>query len=355
MSPPSLRVALVAPLWFPIAADRGGVEQVVFLLARELVAQGHDVTLVASGDSAPVGRLAAVCPEGLVAAMEKGRAFEYEYYEAAAIADALRLARAVDVVHSHLDFAFVPFADFTAAPVLSTIHRVVAADMAWAARRVPHAALATLNLVQAAALRGAGATDVVTVPNGIEIETFPFAQAPDDYLLFLGRVIPGKGPDIALDVAQELGQPLVLAGPALDARFLEASIRPAVDGDRVRYLGPVGGERKVELLRKARVLLFPSLLEEACPVVVLEAMACGTPVVALRRGAVPEIVTPGLNGFYGETREELPALVARAATLDRGRVRESVRERFSHRRMVADYVALYRRLVEGPRAGISRA
>jgi glycosyltransferase involved in cell wall biosynthesis len=343
-----LRVGLVAPLWHPIAPDRGGVEQIVFLLARELAASGHDVTLVASGDSAPVGRLVPVCPQNVVAAMEAGLASDYSLFEAASVAETIRIAPTVDVVHSHLGARLVPLTPLVAAPVLHTLHTSISADMRWVLAQFPGRSVNAVSEWQAGALDG---DRVPVVPNGIDLDAFPFEPTAGDYLLTLGRVEPRKGVDVAIDVARASGRPLVIAGHVVDRAYFAERIRPRVDGERVRYVGPVGGAEKLRLLQGARGLLFPVQWEEAFGLVMVEAMACGTPVLALARGAVPEIVVAGENGFHAPDAESLVPLVARLGGLDRWRVRASVERRFSHRRMVAGYVALYRRLRATGRRG----
>lgn len=343
----SLHVALVAPLWYPVSADRGGVEQIVFLLARELVARGHQVTLLASGESAACGRLVAIYPEGIVSAMEKGQVDEYAYYETALLGETLRLGGSVDVIHSHLNCALVPFASLLSTPMLHTIHVSMARDMVWLARRFPlpsNNLFTTVSHQQEVALAGIG--PVATIPNGIDMAAFPLCLDPEEYLLFLGRLEPYKGPLIAIEVAKALHHPLILAGPAVKGPFFEQQIAPEIDGNLIRYVGPVQGAHKIELLRKAKGVLFPVLWDEPFGLVMIEAMACGTPVVALRRGAVPEVITPGLNGYYGEHPGDLPALVEHLAELDRAQVRSSVQKRFSHRRMVDDYLIWYHQLLQ---------
>ena len=336
-----LHVGLVAPLWYPIEPDRGGIEQVVSLLARELRTRGHRVTLIAAGGSVPVGRLVRVCPEGIATAMERGTACEYPLYEAAAVGRALRVAREVDVLHSHLGARLVPIAAFAQAPIVHTIHTSISSDMRWLLREFPDARLTVVSRAQAAALAGVGSPEVIT--NGIDMEAMPFSAAADDYLLVLGRIEARKGVDVAIDVARAARRRLVIAGRVADRAFFEEHIRPRLD-DRVRWIGPVGGAEKMRLLQRARALLFPVQWEEAFGIVMIEAMACGTPVVALARGAVPEIITPGENGAYAGDAAELPPLVDRVAALDRARVRASVEQRFSHHRMVTAYVDLYRRV-----------
>jgi glycosyltransferase involved in cell wall biosynthesis len=337
-----LHVGLVAPLWYPIETDRGGIEHIVSLLARELVACGHQVTLIAAGGSAASGRLVRVYPEGLATAMERGAAFEYPLYEAAAAGHALRVAREVDVLHSHLGPRLVPVAAFAQAPIIHTIHTSISSDMRWLLGEFPGARLTVVSRAQAATLAGIASPEVIA--NGIDMDAMSFWAVPDDYLLVLGRIEARKGVDLAIDVARAARRRLIIAGQVSDRAFFEERIRPRLD-DGIRWIGPVGAAEKLRLLQHARALLFPVQWEEAFGLVMIEAMACGTPVVALARGAVAEIITPGENGDYAADIRELPALVDRVAALDRARVRASVAERFSHRRMVRAYIDLYRRVV----------
>jgi glycosyltransferase involved in cell wall biosynthesis len=343
MSHDSLRVLLVAPLWYPVVADKGGIEQVVFLLAQELVAQGHDLTLICTGDSAPLGRLITVCPESLVAAMMRGTSGEYCYYESVAVSEALRLSASVDIVHSHLNAAMIPFAPLMSTPVLHTHHIEVTNDLCWQLQRYPDTHLTTVSQSQRTALGWAG--DVTLIPNGVDMTEFSFCAQPEDYLLFLGRLHPKKGVEIAINIAETLQQRLVIAGPIVDRNFFNERIEPRIDGDRIRYLGTVGGAAKVQLLQRAKTLLFPVLWDEAFGLVMAEAMACGTPVVALARGAVSEVVIPGVNGYHCTHPNELFPLIDRAAALDRAVVRQSAVGRYSHLQMVEQYVAAYRRLL----------
>jgi glycosyltransferase involved in cell wall biosynthesis len=318
MAARSLHIGLLAPLWHPIEPDRGGVEQVVYLLARELQARGHRVTLIAAGGSRPVGQLVPVYPEGITAAMEKGRVDDYRLYEAAAIAHALDVAAQVDVLHSHLGARLVPIEAFAHAPVVHTIHTSISADMRWLLSEFPGARLTVVSHAQAAALDGAARPEVIA--NGIDVETMPFYAAPGDYLLVLGRIEARKGVDVAVDVARAAGRPLIIAGRIADRLYFEERVRPRLD-ERIRWVGPVDGAEKLRLLQGASALLFPVQWEEAFGLVMVEAMACGTPVVALARGAVTEVVTPGVNGDWAEHADQLPFLVDRVTALDRARVR----------------------------------
>ncbi len=340
----SLHVGLVAPLWYPIAPDRGGIEQIVLALGRELVRSGHRVTLFASGDSAPIDRLIAVCPTGVVSAMEAGSASDYSLYEAAAVARVLEHAHELDVLHSHLGIRLVPLSTRIDVPVVHTLHTSISSDMRWILAQFPGRHITTVSRWQAASVDGFA--DGTVIPNGIDLDVFPFSAEADEYLLVLGRVEAAKGVHVAIDVARASGRPLVIAGPIVDSPYFADRIRPELD-DRVRWVGPVGGAEKLRLLQRAHALLFPAQWDEAFGLVMVEAMACGTPVVAIERGAVAEIVIDGVNGFRADGVAALPDLVARIGELDRARVRASVTERFSHRRMAVDYVRLYRRILAG--------
>jgi glycosyltransferase involved in cell wall biosynthesis len=198
-----------------------------------LLSQGHEVTLIASGDSAPMGRMLPICPDSIIAAMERGDAYEYWCYEAAAIVETLRRARDVDIVHSHLHAALLPFSHLVSVPVVHTLHSFITPDVVWLARRFP-GNLVTVGHHQASVLEGVDG--VRSIHNGIDIEAFPFCSQPDDYLLFLGRLIPSKGADIAIQTAKALCQPLIIAGPAsndhrayFEEKILKAVRRAAPD------------------------------------------------------------------------------------------------------------------------------
>jgi glycosyltransferase involved in cell wall biosynthesis len=182
------------------------------------------------------------------------------------------------------------------------------------------------------------------IHNGVDADAFPFSGEGGEYLAFLGRMIPSKGPAEAVRVARELDMPLVLAGPSTE--WFEAELRPAVDGDLIRYLGPVDPAGRNELLAGASALLFPITYPEPFGLVMIEAMACGTPVAAFGVGAVPEVVEEGVGGSWVPPGGSLADAVWRAVRLDRRRVREAAVERFDYRRMVEAYEDVYRLVAE---------
>ncbi len=355
-----LRIAQVAPLWARVPpATYGGTELVVSLLTEELVRRGHAVTLFAAGDSRTVATLRAVCSGSVTDAMAAEEAHEYVHYANALFAEALREASSFDVIHCHLGYPFLPVGLLTRTPVLHTVHTVPALDDLWVLGRYPEVAVAAVSRHQARAIPAGRRHEVRVVHHGIDFGAYDAANAPRKYLAFLGRMGPQKSPRDAIQVARAAGLPIVLAGRPQNADeelYFTRVIRPLIDGNSVRYAGPVNHAQKVELLRGAAALLFPIRGEEAFGLAMVEAMACGTPVVGYDTATVSEIVDPGMTGFIGRTPEELAGLVARALTLDRRAVREHARRRFSHTRMADDYVALYRELAcKGPKsAGIPR-
>lgn len=346
-----LRIAQVAPLWLPVPpADYGGAERIVDWLTRWLVAQGHDVTLVASGDSSTPARLVPVVPRHLTRMMREGAAERHEPYVAAAVAWALERAHAFDVVHMHLEPHWIPVASRAACPVVFHLHTALSCDDVWALERHPDVHAVGISREQLAPLSAEARARTPIIPNGCDFDEYPFSDAHAGYLLFLGRMGPHKDPVAAIEVARAAGMPLILAGAPVDDReraYFEAHVRPRVDGERVRWVGPVGGATKLELLRRAAALLFPIRWGEPFGVVMIEAMACGTPVVACARGSVPEVVDPGVTGFYAESPDRLAPLVREAIALPRRPVRQRARERFSRGRMAAACEELYARLAAG--------
>jgi len=334
-----LRIAQLAPIAMPVGPDAGhSVEQLVTLLTEELVRRGHDVTLYATGDSVTSARLRS---RRAVGYHEDPDLWDWQYAEFLHAALPFEHAAEHDLVHAH-DYHFaLPFASVADVPLLETPHVVSSPEVLEAYRCQPQVHVAAVSDYQRRLL-GAGA-NVSVVHHGIALEEFPFSARAGDHLLFLGRMIPDKGPLEAIRIAEAAGMPLVLAGPAVEEHPL--GLEELVDGDRVRWVGRVGPEERNRLLTGAAALVFPNTYPEPFGLVLVEAMACGTPVVATALGAVPEIVGEGVSGFTAPTWEGLAELVAPAAALDRRAVRRWAHERFGASRMVDGYEALYRRIV----------
>jgi glycosyltransferase involved in cell wall biosynthesis len=346
----SLRIAQIAPLWTSVPpATYGGAELMVHWLTEELVRRGHDVTLFASGDSETEARLEPVVERNLIDAMASEEAYLYEPYAAAALARVLARAADFDVIHCHLGTGSIPPTAVSPTPVVHTIHAGLSSpDDVWILERYPGAQIAAMSHSQVEALPAERREAVVVIHHGCDFSAYEPSYEPGTYVAFLGRMGPHKNPAAAIDIARSHDLPIVLAGSpqdATEARYFEEAVMPLVDGEGVVWIGPVDHAAKVEHLRNAAALLFPIDWEEPFGLVMIEAMACGTPVLALRRGAVQEVVDPGKTGFHAQSIEELSSLLPKAVELDRRSVRDHAKRRFSHRRMVDDFASLYRSVV----------
>jgi glycosyltransferase involved in cell wall biosynthesis len=322
----------------PIEPGEGdSIEQLVCLLTDELVRRGHDVTLFATGDSRTTAQLSSVYEHGYDKDEEL---WDWYFHETLNAAAAFERAGEFDVIHCH-DYHFaLPFSWTTSTPSVHTYHVQMNPDVLAAYARYPQVCVVAVSEFQRSEL--SDLANVTVIPHGIDTDAFPFGADRGEHLLFLGRMIEDKGPREAIRVAHELDMPLVMAGPGGD--HFDAEVAPHVDGERVRHVGPVNVEQRNALLANAAALLFPVLYPEPCGLVTIEAMACGTPVAAVRLGAVPEIVEEGVTGSCADTPAGLAEATTRALALDRARVRRRAVERFDYHRMVDAYEELYGRV-----------
>jgi glycosyltransferase involved in cell wall biosynthesis len=329
------RIAVIAPVAMAVRPGEGdSIEQLVSLLVDELVRRGHSVTLFATGGSESAAEVRSVYPHGYD---ETGDIWDWRLAETLHAAWAFEQADEFDLIHNHAYHFALPFTRLVRTPVITTYHVEMDEDVRAAFARYPEARLVAVSECQRA--RMAPLAGVRVIPHGIDVDAFPFEPDPGDYLLFLGRMIADKGPVDAIRIAERAGLPLVLAGPP--SRYFAEAVEPLVDGERVRYAGRVGPEERNRLLAGAAALLFPSSYPEPFGLVMVEALACGTPVLATAVGAAPEIVEPALTGHVGATAADLAELIGPTLALDRRRVRARAVERFAYARMVDDYEALY--------------
>jgi glycosyltransferase involved in cell wall biosynthesis len=343
-----LRIAQIAPMSIAVGPDSAGsIEQIVYLLTEELSRRGHDVTLFATGDSVTSAHLEAIYPRG---AESDDELWEWDFHESMHTAAAFEQAESFDLIHSHDYHYALPFTRLVTTPVLHTYHILPAPDVVRAYARYPEARVMAISRYQRNTF--AGLKSVPVIYHGIDTERFRFNPEPEDYLLYLGRIVPEKGPVEAIQIARLAGVRLVMAGPA-QCDYFETVIRPQVDGRIVEYVGGVGVQERDRLLAGAAALLYPVLQPESFGMVMIEAMACGTPVAALDRGPVSEIVAEGVTGFAAAAAESLTALIPATLALDRSRVREEAVRRFDYRRMVDEYETLYRSLVRPRRRHVS--
>jgi glycosyltransferase involved in cell wall biosynthesis len=345
-----LRIAQVAPLWASVPPrSYGGAELVVHLLTEELVERGHDVTLFASGDSRTKAMLRSIHERSVLDAMRAGEAHEYDHYANACLVDALRGASDFDVIHCHLGFAQIPISSLSPKPLLQTMHVLPTIDDMRMLERYPSVSVAAVSRFQASALPEERRRRTRVVPHGIDFSRYELRTSPGEYLVFLGRMGPQKSPHDAIRIAQAAGVPLVLAGVPQNSgeeTYFAERVRPLVDGTNVSYVGAVDHAQKNELLGRAAALLFPIQGVESFGVAMVEAMACGTPVLGWRRASVPEVVDEGTTGFCGDSVEELASLVPAVRALDRRTVREHAMRRFGHARMAEDYERAYEALID---------
>lgn len=345
-----MRIAQVAPLGESVPPRLyGGTERVVSWLTEELVRQGHDVTLFASGDSRTAARLRAPVPKAL---RRLPHAIDYGVYEGILLGDVADLAGGFDVVHSHLDVRGIPLLRSLGTPALHTLHgRLDLGDLGPFYDRFPDEPLVSISDRQRDHLK-VDVNWLGTVHHGMPEDALAFSAKPEGYLAFLGRIAPEKRPDRAIEIAARTGLPLKIAAKVepVDQEYWEAMIRPLVRHHRglVEYVGEVGDDEKGAFLGGASALLFPIDWAEPFGLVMIEAMACGTPVLAWRRGSVPEVVEEGVTGCLVHEMPGALAAVGRVLSIDRQGVRAAFERRFTARRMAEDYLRLCERLIGVP-------
>lgn len=340
---------MLAPIsWRVPPRHYGPWEQFVSVLTEGLVRRGVDVTLFATADSLTSARLVGTAPTGY----SEDPNVDAKVWEALHISTVFERAGEFDLIHNSFDFLPLTYSRLVGTPVLTTIHGFSSERIL----RVYEKYNADGYYVSISeADRHAKLDYVATIHHGIDMASFSVGSGAADYLLFFGRIHHDKGTAEAIDVADRAGVPLKIAGIVQDQDYFERCVAPRVDGERIAYLGPVDAERRVDLLGGARALLHLVNFEEPFGFSVVEAMACGTPVIATARGSMPEIVRHGDNGFLVGSTDEAVAAVEAVLRVDRAVVRASVDRRFDADRMVNGYLGVYHRVVEEARVGRRRA
>ncbi len=340
-----MRIAQVAPLYESVPPKLyGGTERVVSYLTEELVRQGHEVTLFASGDSTTRARLVASSRRSLRLDQSCIDQLAHHILMLEAV---YKDASDFDLIHFHVDYLHFPLSRRQPIPHITTLHgRLDLPDLQALFHEFHDVPVISISNAQRAPLPQANW--VGTVYHGLPPELYTFRPEQGSYLAFLGRISPEKRVDRAIEIARRLDMPLKIAAKvdSVDRDYFDDRIVPLLNGAGVEYVGEVAEDEKDEFLGEAYALLFPIDWPEPFGLVMIEAMACGTPVIAYRHGAVPEVVEEGVTGFVVESVEDAVRATARVATLDRRRCREVFEERFTVERMARDYAAIYARRVE---------
>jgi len=332
---------MLAPIsWRVPPRHYGPWELVVSLLTEGLVERGVDVTLFATADSVTSARLDAVCPRPLM----EDPSLDAKVWEALHLANAFEHAGALDLVHNHYDFLPLTYSRLISTPLVTTIHGFSSDRIRTAYRRYDDR-VAYVSISDAD--RDPDLSYAATVYHGIDLSDFTFRDGPGRRLVFLGRIHPDKGVADAIAVAEAVGLPLVIAGIVHDREYFDREIAPHLDGEAVRYVGSIGPRDRDALLGSAVALLHLVEFPEPFGLSMIEAMACGTPVIARRRGSVPEVIDEGVTGFVVDDVAGAVAAVDRVRSLDRRGVRTRAAERFSRDRMVDDYLRVYERVLAG--------
>jgi glycosyltransferase involved in cell wall biosynthesis len=335
-----MRIAMLSPIaWRTPPRHYGPWESVVSLLTEGLVERGHDVTLFATGDSLTSGTLRSVCAQGY----EEDNTIIPKVAEALHITNLFEHGDEFDVIHNHFDFLPLTYTGLTKTPVVTTIHGFSSPGILPVYekynKRVAYVSISDSD-------RAPQLDYVRTIYHGIDLDQFDFQSQTDDYLLFFGRIHPDKGAKEAIEIAKRSNKKLIMAGIIQDHSYFQRHIHAQIDSRRIIYKGSVGPVERNQLLGKAAALLHPINFDEPFGLSVVEAMACGTPVIAFKRGSMPEIIDDGKNGFLVADVHEAVDLVPRLNTLSRSACRRTVEDRFSVERMVDQYCDVYKQIAK---------
>ena len=341
----AVRLAMLAPVaWRTPPQHYGPWESVASLLTEGLVARGLDVTLFATLDSLTSATLDGVCPHGYA----EDAAMDGRVWEALHVAHALARSGEFDLVHNHLDWLPLAFGDFAQVPMVTTIHGFSGAGILPAYTRSRSSFVSISD-----ADRSARLDYVATVHHGIDLDALPFQATAGSDVVAFGRIHPDKGTADAISIARLAGRRLVICGIVQDERYFAEQIEPHVDGAQVVFRGSVGPQERAAVLGSAAVLVHPIHFDEPFGLSVVEAMACGTPVVAYPHGSMREVIDVGVTGYLARGVESAAAAVEHAAALDRSVVHDRAARRFGVDRMIDDYLRVYETVLAGQPARVS--
>ncbi|MEH2289003.1 glycosyltransferase family 4 protein [Nostoc sp.] len=340
-----MRIAQIAPLWERVPPPAyGGIELVVGLLTDELVRRGHEVTLFASGDSISLGTLTSVHPRAL---RLDPTIKDYSIYEMLNVASVYERAEEFDIIHSHIGHGALAYANLVTTPTVHTLHGIFTPDnekMFNFGKKQPY-----VNISNAQREPRLGLNCIATVYNGIDVSSYEFHLQPEDppYLAFLGRISPEKGAHLAIEIAKETGWHLKMAGKidVVDVEYFEKEIKPHIDGEQIEYLGEANHAQKNALMGGAVATLFPITWREPFGLVMVESMASGTPVIAMKLGSTEEVISQGKTGFLCNNIQECISAIDRVTELDRYACRQYVENLFSVEHMTDGYETVYQQII----------
>jgi len=339
-----MRIAQVAPLYERVPPRYyGGTERIVSYLTEELIKQGHELTLFASGDSLTKGHLIAPCVRSLRLDSGCENQLAYHFLQ---LEQVFQNAAAFDIIHFHIDCLHYPLSRRIGVPHLTTLHgRLDLPDLIPLYREFSDVPVASISNSQRTPLSWINWQG--TVHHGLPVDLYEFKRSQGSYLAFVGRIAPEKRVDRAIEIAKlaKMKLKIVAKVDINDYHYMDTAIRPLLDHPLVEFIGEIGDEEKVEFLGNAYALLFPIDWVEPFGIVMIEAMACGTPVIAFRRGSVPEVIDDGVTGFIVDDTEESLHALDKLHHFDREHCRKVFEDRFSAARMAGDYLKIYERLL----------
>ncbi len=340
-----MRIAQVAPLHESVPPKMyGGTERILHWLTEGLIAKGHDVTLFASGDSTTTAKLVPIVPRAL--RLEAGFMCDKSGYHSLMFERVLKVAADFDVIHFHSDYAHLPYVRMMQTPTVTTHHSrldyLPLADILKESNGYP-----AVSISQAQRGPIPWLNWQANIHHGMPQDMFVLNENPSDYILFLGRLCPEKRPDRAIDIAKKAGMKLKIAAKVdpVDREYFKTEIEPLLDESFVEYVGEVNDSQKQELIGNAYALIHPIEFPEPFGIVMIESLACGTPIVAFRTGSIPEVVDEGLTGFVVDDIPSAVEALHKVKKLDRKVCRQIFEKRFSSSRMVNDYLAVYEQVI----------